>query len=200
MPKLDTMTLDAMLSAVYRAGRPATEIGGLISDGATPYTVQDLADAFATLRRTMQRLIAGMSSAQLDWSPDANTFSLSEIFSHVAMAQNLTYNLLLDNAASDLPHIDPVPRSAGGGSERSVPLAELQARLTKATEMLTGLIQTVIVSAEGSTRLSRHPLFGNMTAKGALLFQLGHDLDHLKQAQLLRRMPGFPSGGRPPLA
>lgn len=192
MPKLDTATLESLLSAIFRGGRPPAEMGSLFSDSAGAYTAAELVDAFESLRRVMQRLLASLTDEQTDWRPDDSTFSLSEIFSHVSVAQNVTHNLLVVSTSSDLPHIDPVPRTAGGGSERGVGAAELRTTLQEATARLVDTIHKTLLAPAQQERPALHPLFGPMSSKGVLLFQLGHDIDHLKQAQLLRRTPGFP--------
>lgn len=190
MPKLDTATIESMLNSFFRFDLPPSEIGMKMSEGAADYSVQELADALESLRRAQLRLITGLTDAQVNYSPDASSFSLSEIISHVALAQNLTYNLLIDSAIIDLPHIDPLPRGAGDGSQRGVSVSTLISSLQTATESLLSVIRVVVPQPP---RLARHPLFGNMNTKGVLIFQIGHDLDHLKQAQMLRRTPGFPS-------
>lgn len=190
MPKLDTVTLESMLNAFFRLDLPPSEIGMKMSEGVANYTILELAEALESLRRAQLRLITNLSDGQVNYSPDPSSFSLSEIISHVAMAQNLSYNLLIDSTIIDLPHIDPLPRGAGDGSQRGVSVATLISNLQTATETLLGVIRMV---APQPPRLARHPFFGNMTTKGVLIFQIGHDLDHLKQAQMLRRTPGFPS-------
>lgn len=192
MPKLDTVTLESLLSAIFRGGRPPTEMGSLFSTSAGAYEASELVEAFTSLRRVMQRLLTGLTDEQIDWRPDESTFSLSEIFSHVAVAQNVTHNLLVVSTSSDLPHIDPVPRTAGGGSQRGVGAVELLINLQEATGRLSDTIGKTILDPAHQERMALHPLFGQITPKGVLLFQLGHDIDHLKQAQLLRRTPGFP--------
>ena len=190
MPKLDTATIESMLNSFFRFDLPPSEIGMKMSEGAADYSVPELADALDSLRRAQLRMITNLTDAQVNFSPDASSFSLSEIISHVALAQNLTYNLLIDSAIIDLPHVDPIPRGAGDGSQRGISVNTLISNLQTATETLLGVIRMI---TSQPPRLARHPLFGNMTTKGVLIFQIGHDLDHLKQAQMLRRTPGFPS-------
>ncbi|MBX3081087.1 MAG: DinB family protein [Anaerolineae bacterium] len=190
MPKLDTATLESLLSSFFRFDLPPSEMGMKMSEGAADYLITDLADALESLRRAQLRLITGLTDAQVNYSPDPSSFSLSEIISHVVLAQNLTHNLLIDSTIIDLPHIDPLPRGAGDGSQRGISASTLISSLQHATESLMSVIKVI---APQPPRLARHPLFGNMTTKGVLIFQIGHDLDHLKQAQLLRRTPGFPT-------
>jgi hypothetical protein len=192
MPKLDTITIESLLSSFFRFDLPPSELGMKMSDGVIDYSIAELADALESLRRAQLRMINGLTDAQVNYSPDPSSFSLSEIISHVVLAQNLTHNLLIDSAVIDLPHVDPLPRNAGDGSQRGISVAILISSLQTATEALLGVIRAVAPQTQ-STQLARHPLFGNMTTRGVLIFQIGHDLDHLKQAQLLRRTPGFPS-------
>jgi hypothetical protein len=191
MAKLDTTTVESIQTNLFRLNLPPSQLGAKLSETADAYTLHDLVEGFESLRRSQLRLITSLSDEQVRFSHYDSDFSLSEIISHVCIAQNLTHNLLIDSTSSELPHLDPVPRGAGDGSERGLTSAELSRRLQHATDQLLTVLH--LIEHLNSPRLARHPLFGMMTTKGVMLYQIGHDLDHLKQAQTVRRMPGFPA-------
>ena len=186
MPELNTASLDKMVTDFFVGGRKQS-----LSVLANPFSVDDLIHAFENLRRSMLRLLNRLIEPQINFSPDASTYSLSEIVSHLVAAQGLTYNAFLDIASSTLPHVDPVPRAPGGGAEKGLNGQLLQDRLQKATNDLIGVLRiTYNPSVEKEVM---HPLFGSLTLRGWMLFQLAHDLDHLKQAQTVRRAAAFPT-------
>src|SRR5689334_5147931 len=135
MPELNTATLDKMVTEFFMNGRQPS-----LSIVASPFSADDLIHAFENLRRSMTRLLNGLDEIQINFSPDASTYCLSEIVSHLSAAQGLTYNAFLDIASSTLPHVDPVPRAPGGGAEKGLNGKILQERLQKAT---TDLIRTM---------------------------------------------------------
>jgi hypothetical protein len=186
MPELDTVTLDRLSSEFFRSGRQLS-----LSDSARPYKVDEFVQGFENLRRSMTRLLNGLTEEQINYSPDDNTYSLSEVVSHMIAAQGNTYNAFIDLSAKPLPHVDPVPRNPGGGAEKGLTGALLQERLKKATEDLIKVFR--LLNEEQLEQQAKNPFFGMMSAKGYMLFQLAHDLDHLKQAQTVRRSAGFPS-------
>ncbi len=185
MPELNTATLDKMVTEFFLNGRQPS-----LSIIAKPFSADDLIHAFENLRRSMLRLLGGLNEAQINYSPDANTYSLSEIVSHLSAAQGLTYNAFLDIASSTLPHVDPVPRAPGGGAEKGLNGQILQQRLQKASDdLIRALRDAYNPTVEKEVP---HPFLGTLTLRGWMLFQLSHDLDHLKQAQTVRRSPSFP--------
>ncbi len=187
MPALDTKTLDQLISDYFKNGRRES-----LSTLAAPYSVDELIHAFQGLRRTTMRQINGLTVKQINFNPDANTYSVSEIISHLVAAQGMTYNGFLDIVSSTLPHVDPVPRDPGGGAEKGLTSQILQERLQKATDDLIDVLRKTHDPSKENRELP-HPVAGSITYKAWMFFQLAHDLDHLKQLQVLRRSAHFPS-------
>lgn len=184
LPRLDVATLEQFALTYFRdRAKPLVEL-------AAPYSLDDLAEAFKGLRESMKRMLNGLTPEQVAYSPDPSTYSLSEVVSHLIAAQGNTYNGLIDLGESTRPHVDPVPRDPGGGAEKDLTAGELQARLTEATEQLLTVLYETALAAE--QRVEDNAYFGKISNKGLFLFQLMHDLDHFKQAQVMRRTPGFP--------
>jgi hypothetical protein len=184
MPELDAATIEQMSIAYFR-DRKST-----LAELAAPYTVEDLLRSLQNLRQGMTRLLNGLQEHQVAFSPDPNTYSLSEVITHLIAAQGNTYNGLIDISASTIPHIDPVPRGEGAGAEKGVSATTLQLRLKEATQKYVDVVK--VTAKDTDETVTEVPFFGKVTAKGWLLFQIAHDLDHLKQAQVLRRSADFP--------
>lgn len=185
MPELDSAALERLTAKVFARGRPENLI-----EVASPFSVNELIRGFENLRRNMMRLLNGLTEVQVNYSPDENTYSLSEVVSHLVAAQGIPYNAFLDIAASTLPHIDPVPRGPGAGAEKGLTGPVLQERLQKATNDLVHVLHETYNPSD--EKIMTHPIFGKASHRSFMLFQLLHDLDHLKQAQAVRRTPGFP--------
>lgn len=186
MPALDVATVERLATQFFHGKQDS------LSNLATPYSIDELIRAFENLRQGMWRILNRLSEEQITFSPDPNTYSLSEVVSHLIAAQGNTYNAFLDLGDSTLPHVDPVPRNPGGGAEKGLNAAILQQRLKKGSDDLVTLLRQVYKGDDA--KMVKHFLFGDLTYKGWMLFQVAHDLDHLKQAQVLRRSPNFPHG------
>ncbi len=187
MPELDGATIEKVAAAFFRGQVQ-------LNDEAEKYSLDELVRGFEGTRRGMLRLLNGLSEAQINYNPDPNTYSLSEVVSHLVAAQGNTYNAFLDIASSTLPHVDPVPRDAGGGAEKGLTGAILQERLQKATtDWISVARQTYTPDTNIGVEVGNFNGGGKVSHRGAMLFQIAHDLDHFKQAQGLRRSPLFPA-------
>lgn len=183
MPELDVAALGQAAIAIFRGGQSPTHV-------AAAYTMDELVNAFIGLRRAMIRLLNGLSGEQINFNPDEETYSLSEVVTHMIAAQGNTYNSFLESVSSPKPHIDPVPRSPGGGAEKGLSAETVQQRLQQATDALIQIVHETY--DPNNTHQVQMGNFGLMSQKGFMLFQLMHDLDHFKQSQALRRSPSFP--------
>ena len=183
MPELDATTIDQIATKIFR--REAT-----LSDEASKHSIDELLQSFSNLRLRMVQIINGLTLEQINYNPDPDTYSLGEVISHLISAQGNVYNGLLDAAASTLPHIDPIPRGAGAGAEKGLSSQILQERLQKATYDLIAIARQTY-DPNSTSQVEIGP-FGKTSQKGLLLFQLYHDLDHLRQSQTVRRSPTFP--------
>ncbi len=183
MPELDTAAIDQIARKVFREG-------GNFADEAEPYTIDEMLRIFGNLRSRMTSLLDGLTLDQINYNPDPLSYSLSEVVTHLTAAQGAAYNGFIDLSASTLPHIDPVPRGAGAGAEKGTTAEVLRERLQKATDDLIAVVHKTYDPA--NVQRIEAPRLGIISYKGLMLFQLAHDLDHVKQAQTVRRSPGFP--------
>jgi len=195
LAEIDAAALELAANAVYREGKSVIEV-------ANTFDMSDMMRAFINQRQKMLKLLAGLTEAQVNYNPDTESYSLSEIFTHVIAAQGNTYNAFIDISESTRPHIDPVPREAGGGAEKG----ETAARLVVELDQVTRDLQQLIDETYDPVRDEHHVKiagFGEMNQKAFLLLQLLHDDDHFRQARTTRRSRLFPKSGRtaalPPL-
>src|SRR5260221_11835885 len=129
MPPLDTASVERLVTQFFHAEH------GSLSVLATPYSIDELNRAFENLRHGMWRLLNRLTEEQVMFSPDPNTYSISEVVSHLVAAQGNTYNAFLDLAASNLPHVDPVPRNPGAVAEKGLTAVMLWGRLAESSEV-----------------------------------------------------------------
>jgi hypothetical protein len=159
---------------------------------AEEFEMEDMLRAFENVRRNMVKMVTEMTPEQVNFNPDAETYSLSEVFTHIVSAQGNVYNGFLDTGESTRPHIDPIPRGAGAGAEKGKLPTQIGQELQEATDQLIMIVRETYDPANKRTIPS--PLRGeSLTQKAMMLFQLLHDLDHFRQSQMLRRSRGFPS-------
>ena len=184
MPELNAATIDQFAARVFRGEAQIEQI-------IESYSMDELLRAFEGSRRGMLRLLNGLNEAQINFTPDPNTYSLSEVVSHIVASQGNVYNAFIDLSLAERPHIDPVPRNPGGGAQKGLSAEVLQAEFQKATNDLVELARATY-DPTIKTQIEYNQ-FGKLSYKGFMFFQLVHDLDHIKQAQTLRRSPLFPA-------
>lgn len=189
MPDIDIATLEHVAQSVFRDNKPLPAI-------AEGFDIEDMLRAFQNMRRNMIKMINGMTEEQVNFNVDQETYSLSEILTHVVTSQGIVYNGFLDTGESTRPHIDPIPRGPGAGAEKGKTPALIAKELQDATDQLVSIVRETY--SPKITRTVQAPNGqGGMTQKAIMMFQLMHDLDHFKQSQTLRRSHGFPSRTRP---
>ncbi len=188
MAEIDAAALELAANAIYGEGKNVVEV-------AAGFAMPDMMRAFMNQRQNMLKLLAGLSDEQMNYSPEAEAYSLSEIYTHIVAAQGNTYNAFIDISESTRPHIDPVPRDPGGGAEKGETGARLITELDKATRDLQQLIDETYDPVRDERRV-KIAGFGEMNQKAFLLLQLLHDLDHFRQARTIRRSRLFPKSGR----
>src|SRR5689334_18514093 len=75
---------------------------------ANEYSVEELIRAFTRQRTELSGLISELDDTQVNYNPNSESFSVSEIISHIVTAQNGTYNALLELSQIVLPFLDHV--------------------------------------------------------------------------------------------
>src|SRR5690242_8971341 len=116
-----------------------------IEQAATQYSLDVLAEALRMTRATLQALAEGWSQAQLTWQPPAaqsatpadgeDRWSATEAITHMLMTQNW-YLLHMGRLVGKREHFETLPRGLGDQADNTVPKAELEARLSAATDRM----------------------------------------------------------------
>ena len=94
---------------------------------------------------------------------------------------------MLDITTSELPHVLEAAKGFGEGSKQNVPAAELQTTLSKATATINEAIEKTRGNHDPA-RITRSPFFGDVNYETWILLLLGHEVDHIRQSILMRRL------------
>lgn len=158
------------------------------NEAASRYPIDEWIETFRAARAGMFEVLDGLTDAQAAYaSPSHSMWSLSETFSHIAFSQALQYNVLLDQAPTMLPHMAEAPRGGGEGAKTSLPVTELRAQLEKATALINEALDATRPTHDPQ-RVVDMPIFGPVNYAGILFILVAHELDHLRQARLMRRL------------
>lgn len=157
-------------------------------EAASRYPVDEWIETFQTARAGMLEVLEGLTDAQVAYAAQANPlWSISETITHLALTQNLHYNLMLEQAPTQLPHMAEAARGGGEGARTQVPVAELRTLLEEATERINAAL-TATRQTHDPQKMFEMPIFGPMNYAGLLLILTAHELDHLRQTRLMRRI------------
>ncbi len=155
---------------------------------AAQYPLDEFVDAFRRIRATMHKTMDGITDAQAAYQTDSvPTWSLSETITHLIYSQNGYYNGLIDLTRTPLAHIAEAAKGFGEGAKRGVPAAELRDNLQKATVSINEGIEKTRGNHDPA-RIENHPLFGPINYNAWILLMLGHEMDHMRQAIVMRRL------------
>jgi hypothetical protein len=157
-------------------------------EASTRYPVDDFVDSFYATRALMQRTIADIDDAVARFiSPVHPFWSISETITHLIYSQGFYHNKLLDIATSQMPHVLEAARGFGEGARPGLPAATLRELLQDATGQIATAIEGTRNAFEAE-RVEYNTFFGECTYKTWMLLLLGHEVDHVRQATLVRRL------------
>ena len=176
-----------------------------IEQAAEQYSLAELAEALRMTRATLQALVEGWSQAQLMWQPPAaqsdapadgaadgeDRWSATEAVTHMLVTENW-YLLHMGRLVGKREHFETLPRGLGDQADNTVPKAELEARLSAATDRILGDIAAIPADANMSAQRDS-TFFGELSLRGWVLLAIIHDLDHTAQIQRLTEQSGFPT-------
>lgn len=180
---LDTATLNALLLEAFNG-----QITWL--EASRRYPVEEFIETFHSTRTRMESVVAGLTDEQATYvSPAHPIWSISETVTHLIYSQAFYYNKLLDIAptTSQLPHIVEAATGFGEGARQGVPAALLHARLVEATQFITTALTDTRANADPE-KIENSPLFGLCAYQTWVLLLLGHEVDHVRQASVMRRL------------
>lgn len=178
---LDTATLNALLLEAFNG-----QITWL--EASNRYPVETFIEAFYSTRTRMETVVADLTDEQAAYVSLAHPiWSISETVTHLIYSQAFYYNKLLEITTSQLPHIVEAAQGFGEGSKQGVPAALLHARLVEATQFITTALTDTRANADPQ-KIENNPLFGLCSYQTWVLLLLGHEVDHVRQASVMRRL------------
>jgi len=178
---LDTPTLNQLIFDAFTGKTTWLE-------ASTRYPLEDFIAAFKQTRATMLRTMEGTTDAQVAYTDPSNPlWSLSETVTHLMYTQNLYHNCLVDISNVQLPHMAEAARGLGEGAKLGISADALRQDLQKATSRIVDILEKTRVAAD-PVRTTSNAFFGTMTYTTWVLAMLGHEVDHVRQAIVMRRL------------
>jgi hypothetical protein len=148
-------------------------------------------------------LLAGLSDEQLHFKPAFKSFSISEVITHALNNDQLLWRWVKLLAEGRRAEIDPAAFVPGDGAQPERPALPNAVGQVSGAE-IGALLEAVRLIARGTIELrpdpidlqstAPHPHFGELTAKGWVLFMALHHGLHLRQCEAVIDTPGFPRG------
>lgn len=164
-------------------------------EASRKYPLDDFIQAFRNTRAAMHRTIADLTDGQAAYhDPNTSIWSISETITHLVFSQGAYHNFLLDITDSTLPHVVEAARGFGEGARQGMPAQELRRILNAATERINDVLEQTRHSYD-PTRKTRNPLFGEVNYEAWVLLLLAHEVDHVRQAIVMRRLAKAASAG-----
>jgi len=152
------------------------------------YPVSEFVDAFYRTRAAMQRNIDDLTDEQVAYSTDSNPiWSLSETITHIIYSQNGYHNFLLDLSASPTHHLLEAAKGFGEGAKPGQPADDLRRALRDATDRIHQLIDETLPVHDPALH-NMNPLFGRVNYSTVVLLLCAHEVDHVRQAIVMRRL------------
>lgn len=178
---LDTQTMNQLVLDAFTG-----KITWLAASGL--YPLDDFIDAFFRTRATMQKTIDGMTDAQAAYNtPGVPTWPISDTVTHLIYSQNFYHNQLLEITNSELPHLVEAAKGFGEGALPNQPARWLSDRLNHATDVIRECFARTRPSFDPKHTNFFAP-FGECNYATWTLLLLGHEIDHVRQAIIMRRM------------
>lgn len=178
---LDTATLNALLLEAFNG-----QITWL--EASHRYPVEAFIETFYSTRTRMESVVAGLTDEQAAYVSAAHPiWSISETVTHLIYSQAFYYNKLLEITTSQLPHLVEAAQGFGEGAKQNIPTALLHARLIEATQFITTALTDTRAQADPE-KIENSPLFGLCSYQTWVLLLLGHEVDHVRQASVMRRL------------
>lgn len=157
-------------------------------DGAAAFPLPDLIESFFNTRAAFRRLLDDLTDAQAAYQePNNPMWSISEAVTHLIYAQNFYYNQLLEITTSQLPHILEAARGFGEGAKLAIPADTLRTLLDSGTAQLRTAIDATLPHQDPA-KTTKISFFGECNYATWILLLLAHEVDHYRQAVVVRRL------------
>jgi hypothetical protein len=152
------------------------------------HPLEDVIAAFYRTRATMEKTLENMSDKQVSYhDPNTPVWSLSETVTHLVFTQAAYYNQLLEITTSTLPHMAEAAKGFGEGAKTGIRADDLRTVLQQATESIRHGIENT-KAHQKPEHITTNALFGKVNYPAWMLLLLGHEMDHVRQATLMRRL------------
>lgn len=136
----------------------------------------------------MERSLVDLTDAQAAFSsPAHSTWSISETITHLIFSQGFYHNKLLGISTSQLPHVVEAAKGFGEGAKPNVPVVELRAQLSEATTRIRLALEDTR-NRHDPDQTEYSPFFDRCSYKTWVLLLLGHEVDHVRQLIMMRRL------------
>jgi hypothetical protein len=138
-------------------------------------------------------LLVGLSDDQLRFKPAAKVFSIAEVLTHALHSDELFWSwikLLMDGRRTE---IDLAALIGGDGAQPERVGAEIATLIENMRLIARGTIELRPDPIDLRSTAS-HPYFGELNAKGWLMFMALHHGMHLRQCKAVLDTPDFPRG------
>ena len=157
-------------------------------EASAGHPVDDFIDTFYSTRALMQKSLAGLTDEDVWFASPVHPFwTTSETITHLIYSQGFYHNKLLDITTSQLPHMIEAARGFGEGARPNVPAELLRARLDEATAQISATIEATRHDYNPD-RIEYNTLFGDCTYRTWMLLLLSHEVDHVRQVIIMRRL------------
>lgn len=157
-------------------------------EASSRYSLDEIIETFYATRQNMQTILEGLTDAHVAFASPAHPFwTLSETVTHLIYSQGFYHNKLLDITTSQLPHIVEAAKGFGEGAKQNIPAATLRQQLVVATEQIHFAIESTRANSNHD-KTENSSAFGVCNYRTWAFLLLGHEVDHVRQATLVRRV------------
>lgn len=157
-------------------------------EAAQRHPLADVIETFQATRQKMHATLADLTDADAAFvSPEHDAWSISETVTHLIYSQGFYANKLLDLSTSQMPHVAEAARGFGEGAKAHIPAEDLRRQLTVATQTIDQVFAETRYT-HNPQQVEDHPFFGLCNYAAWTLLMLGHEMDHVRQATLMRRL------------
>jgi hypothetical protein len=156
-------------------------------EASTRFPLDEFIETFYRTRERTRATLEGMTDAQVAFASPIHPFwTLSESVTHLIYTQGFYHNKLLDiSTPNQLAHAVEAARGFGEGAKLNVPVNELAAGLSAATNRIHVIIEGTRRN-HNPEKTEVNPAFGTCTYNTWMLLLLGHEVDHLRQMVAVR--------------
>lgn len=167
----------------------------LLAEAATSDWL-DLWPRVTGARAALLEALDGVTADQATWRPPTGegeaAWSIVEVARHVRAYSRNVLTIIEATARGETVPKDPPGTLATLDTEES--LREVRRAIVEESVRIATVHQRVPATPDLSTTVP-HAFFGPLNCRGWYAFLRFHDIDHTRQVERLKQMPGFPGEG-----